>query len=421
MEAEGYAVNASGRGLLIGRREAMGDEQESVYLWVLPDTSREDFATQERPYLRRFMEAADEDPTARKYCVVPTLEGLSTDFRRDAQRLARVAIQAPAQFFDTEFKWEKDPRAASATQQLKRRGDEVSRARIAQPFRVIQSPPAFSESGTDLLAALRERLRGDSGPTMHVVVGPAGMGKSVLFESLFARLQDDFMSDKRSRQLSARPFALLPEHADSAAAQTVRSLLDAYLQTEPARPLQRGVFEYRLLNGMAIWLLDGLDEILERDRNFFDEYLMDIRTQPGGTTPPKIVICVRDSLFATHEGLRGFCEDFSEDAVVWELVKWQAAQKREYAHRRLRAEGAAFVKNLSAQPTLDDLASTPFYCRLLMDEFSASSLAGGDFLSNSYWIKRSIELSHASRIRACWSRSKKRMCATSLKQLLRKI
>lgn len=388
LEAEGYTVNARGRGLLIGRREAMGDEQELVYLWVLPDTSRENFATQERPYLRRFMEAADENPTAMKYCLAPTLGGLSTDFRRDAQRHARVAVRAPAQFFDTDFKWEKDPRAASATRRLKRRGEEVAKARIAQPFQVIQSPGGFREDGSDLLAALHKRLRSDSGPTLHVVIGPAGMGKSVLFESLFSHLQDDFQNDKRARLLSARPFALLPEHSDSTTARTVGSLLDAYLQTEPARPLRRDVFEYRLLNGMAMWLLDGLDEILERDHNFFDEYLMDIRTRPSGTKPPKVVICVRDSLFATHEGLREFCEDFKEDAVVWELAKWRASEKRDYARRSLGAKANSFIGELSAQPVLNGLASTPFYCRLLTDEFAGSF--EGNF-SEQWLLDRAID------------------------------
>ena len=378
--AEGWDVKARGRDLLRGDRDSSrgDDEKDYVYVWAPADVGG-DFSSREGPYLRRFEEAKEEHPTAEKVFLVPTLEGLSTEFRSGARRWHGVKTLVPAQFFDSDFKWERDGRAASATSELRRRGADRARTRIAQPFHIAQSPDPNSErDGTDLLDVLRAELRSrsdaDDRPTIHIVVGPAGMGKSVLFESLYARLYDDFQSDKRSFQLSARPFALLPEHLYDASAPTIGSLLDAYLRTEFARPMDRDMFNWKLVHGMGVWLLDGLDEILERDAQFFD-HLEDLMTMPFGEAPPSVLISVRDSLFSTHRGLNDFCNEFSGNVIVYQLSGWQRSSKRELARRELGSSEAAatFTDRLDASPALDELASTPYYCKLLTDEFETGA------------------------------------------------
>ncbi len=383
LEAEGYAVSDRGRellsDLLVGRREGMAGEQEYVYAWVLPDLANEDISTRERPYLRRFQEAREEHPGAAQYFIAPTRQGLSRDFTTEARRWHGVQFRVPVQFFDTDFKWDKDRNAASATSRLVARARHESRVatRVAQPYEIRQSPNPL-DGGEDLHTVLHEELRRpvdqNDRPNVHVVVGPAGMGKSVLFESLYAGLHTDFMSDKDSQRLSVRPFALLPEHINDASAPTVRSLLDGFLSTEMTRPLRRDVFEWLLVNGMGMWLLDGLDEVLERDNQFFDEYLMELMTKPFGQTSPAVLICVRDSLFATHRGLRDFCEEYRDHVVVYELSKWQRSSKIEFARRKLRdqTDALSFVERLQKVPTLDELASTPYYCDLLADDYPFS-------------------------------------------------
>lgn len=119
LEAEGWAVRARGRDLLRGDRDSRrgDDEKEYVYVWIPPDV-RGDFSSREGPYLRRFEEAKEDHPTAEKVFLVPTLEGLSSDFRSGARRWHGVKILVPAQFFDSDFKWERDERAASGRLRL---------------------------------------------------------------------------------------------------------------------------------------------------------------------------------------------------------------------------------------------------------------------------------------------------------------
>ena len=139
--AEGWDVKARGRDLLRGDRDSRrgDDEKDYVYVWVPADVGG-DFTSREGPYLRRFEEAREEHPTAEKVFLVPTLEGLSSDFRSGARRWHGVKILVPAQFFDSDFKWERDERAASATSELRRRGAQTARKRIAQPFHVVRAP-----------------------------------------------------------------------------------------------------------------------------------------------------------------------------------------------------------------------------------------------------------------------------------------
>lgn len=387
LEAEGWDVRTRGRDLLRGDRDGRrgDDEKEYVYVWVPANVGRS-FRTREGPYLRRFAEAREEHPTAEKVLLLPTLEGLSTEFRRGALQWYGVKIYVPAQFFDSNFRWEgSGKRTASATSELRRRGLEVANRRIAQPFRTISTLSSNGDGrGSDLLDVLLDELHNPLSrkdrPTIHIVVGPAGMGKSVLFESLYAHLYNDFQSKKRAQQLSARPFALLPEHLDDATAPTIDSLLEAYLRTELARPMNRDMFNWRLINGLGVWLLDGLDEILERDEQFFD-YLEDLMTMPSGETPPSIVICVRDSLLETHRGLKAFCEgDCRSYVIVYQLEGWQQESKTEFASKQFPSskEASQFVESLTHYPSLDELASTPYYCELLTEEFTSDGLQSDD-------------------------------------------
>ena len=393
LAAEGWDVKARGRDLLLGHRESRrgDDEKDYVYVWVLAELG-DNFGSQERPYLRRFEEAKEMHPTAELVLLIPGLEGLSTDFRSGARRWYGVKILVPAQFFDTDFRWERDRRTASATSELRKRGTATARTRIAQPFHVIQpSDTNGNDRPADLLGVLHEALRGSlSEPTIHIVVGHAGMGKSVLFDSLYAHLYDDFLADKRALHLSARPFALLPEHISDATAPTIGSLLDVYLRTEFAGPMDRAMFNWKLVHGLGTWLLDGLDEILERDPRFFD-HLEDLMTMPGGDRSPSIVICVRDSLFATHRGLKDFCEEYRSNVAVYQLDGWGETAKGAFARQQLESEDNAkeFITRLIDRPALDSLASTPYYCSLLIEEFDSEGLRPGD--SETDILERALE------------------------------
>ena len=144
-----------------------------------------------------------------------------------------------------------------------------------------------------------------SGPPVHLVIAPAGFGKSHLFRSLYAQLYDDFMAAKSEERRALRPLPLLPDYLASASAPTLKALVQSFLTTEVARPLRLESFEWMLTHGFACFLLDGLDEVIARDPHFF-EYVYELLTRPDVPRPPKILICVRDSLLVSNRGLRGF-------------------------------------------------------------------------------------------------------------------
>ena len=87
-----------------------------------------------------------------------------------------------------------------------------------------------------------------------------------------------------------------------------------------------------------------------------------------------MVICVRDSLFATHTDLREFCEDYDEYIEVYKLEKWQTPSIRRYARTALGDRADQFLAVLRARQSLSDLASTPYYCGLLVEQFTSGRL-----------------------------------------------
>src|SRR5206468_992323 len=100
-------------------------------------------------------------------------------------------------------------RAASAIADI--RSLEILDKRVPQPY-MAQGPSGESAPGPDLLDTLFDELAKTELPTIHVVVGRAGIGKSFLFRALFARAYDVFLQAKAGLVAKPRPIPLLPEH-----------------------------------------------------------------------------------------------------------------------------------------------------------------------------------------------------------------
>lgn len=376
LKAAGYMTTQRGRDLIVGtRRTSVGHEDEVILVWVPIMDARRLFQPQEGPYLARFQGATEEYPQARKFMLVPTFEQMTSGFRQAAKQIYNVNIRVPIQFFDAPFVQEESPGrvASSKVRELVDRAEEKAPHRVPQPFTSHDA----SGKGQDLLAVLTEQLQRQIRPSdknVHIVVGPAGAGKSILFEALFARLYRDFIEDKRRLTVvpRPRPLPVLPEYLPAAVAPTLRALVDAFIATEIAAPVTRPVFEWMLSNGFAAWLLDGLDEIISRDQDFFT-YLLEVLTNPG-TSPPRIVICVRDSLLTTNDDLREFCESYSANIQIYELAKWDTTSKKEFAKKVLGAAADGFMARLRQSPTLSQLSSTPYYCSLMAEQYQRGLL-----------------------------------------------
>jgi hypothetical protein len=371
LEAEGYAVSPR-REVFFGSRRTHSDETEYTYVWVPDGYDPKRFSSRESGFLTRFDEASGSNPGASKFMVLPTLEGLSRQFREGVLGWYRVNIRTPVQFFDTDFKWDISPDAPSEAKKLRDKGLDEGRKRVMQPY----TREDAKESGEDLLDTLRNRMirHGDREKSIHVVIGPAGIGKSYLFDVLFAELHAAFMSHKtRGGPYAPRPLALLPELIPMADARTVRSLLAVYLQTDFARPLKRETFEWSLCNGLAVWMLDGLDELIAQDPSFFD-YLLELQTLPNAPYKPKVLVCIRDALLSSHGAFREFLEEYHVQTAIYRLSRWEFPSKRQFAEITLKNSSPEFMSILSNKPSLNELASIPYYCDLLTQRFRDGQL-----------------------------------------------
>jgi len=380
LEAQGYKILQKQRDFLHGARPVPGQETHDYLVWVPRIDEASSFRTQEGPYLSRFSDAAKNFPSAARVMLVGLREGLSPNFRSEVTKY-RVAVRVPVEFFDTPFRAEEATSlgALSVADKIRERAKKIDPLRMPQAF-TLRSGDS-QQKGTDLLDALfRKNTEVESAgtrnkPSINLIVGPAGIGKSVVFDALFWQLYERFLEFKRQRRLFPRPLPLVPEHLRTATARNLKSTIESALRTDFALPIEFTAFEWMLANGFAIWLLDGLDEVMGRDPEFFN-VIWELLTKPGGTVPPTIVLCVRDSLLATSENLRDFCEELQEDITIYELSPWELSSKRAYAEKALRppSEAARFIQVITTRPELNNLSSTPYYCSLLVDLFQTGDL-----------------------------------------------
>jgi hypothetical protein len=371
LEAEGYKMQLRPGGLLNGTKKGFVGLSENIYVWVLDDEPSQ-VRAQEARLLKQFGDISAASPFGHRFLLTQSLEGLSKEFRDEARRWYNIRVAIPATFFDTAFTWELSPEASGAARRLADRGEEKLRLRIPQPF---THTVGDGEPGADLLPHLVDRLRGPAkqDKAVHFVIGPAGIGKTYLFESLFAELYNKFHQDKRAQRPAPRPLPLLPDHLELADGPSVRALVRALLESEFSRKLDMPAFEWMLANNTGAWLIDGLDEIIAQDPDFFN-FLLDTAMLSGGVGSPSIVICVRDSLLASNNDLREFIESYSEIVDVYRLEKWSSASKRRFAIMRFHAEPEPFLTQLDQSPVTQELSATPYYCDLLAQLFETDRM-----------------------------------------------
>jgi hypothetical protein len=361
LAANGWLVTQADSMLIGGARQGLGDVSDQVWVWAPPAHSPEQLRQREDGYLRRFEEQGQSQ--GQKFLLLESTEGLSADFRLRAFREFGVSLQVPTDFFDAPFTWELSRKAGTAASSMR---DRAHAGRIPQPFTSSTAYTSFDDLLPVLLRAFRPYA---DGPPVHLVTAPAGFGKSHLFRALFARLYSDFQEAKNAEVRALRPLPLLPEYLATAAAPTLKALVGSFLATEVARPLSLDSFEWMLTHGYACFLLDGLDEVISRDPHFF-EYMYELLTRSDAPHPPRILICVRDSLLVSNKGLRDFLDDAGHELVGrHRLAAWQRPSIEAYIRWRLAPGPAdALLRLLGDHPNLLELAGTPFYCEALTSE-----------------------------------------------------
>ena len=382
LESAGFQVSEETGGCLVADKLIFNAERDTRLVWV-PE-GRPGGGYDEGPLRDSISKVRANYPTtARATVVALRREGFSRDLQQSLMQ-SRVRLLAPIQFFDSRFRVEESPRAASSIADIRKNAQSL--ARVPQPFTTeFSSPDSAAQDHQDLFRRLRNEMGYNSGPSIRIIVGRAGIGKSYLFTALFDDLYKRFLEAKRSLSRLPRPIPLLPEHLKKTQVLRTDHLIDSFLHTDIADPMSSETFRWLLVNGFATWLLDGLDELYAGDTNFFD-YLLDLVTIPNSKA--QVTIWCRDSLLTTSRELSEFQEVCAGDDVlkIYRLDNWGTKSKRQFVW--LQKEGRlpkanegdsddvrAFLQILDRDESTRVMSGLPFYCRILFDQHVANDLA----------------------------------------------
>jgi len=384
LKSADFNILDSRDGFLVADQLRLGESHDTRLIWIVSSVPSNKFKELEENLLREFETVIPQYPNAIYSLLTSSLAGFSRDFRSELSKL-RVEFKTPVLFFDSPFKCEiTSETTKSAIDSL--RNDDLDWRRIEQPFSILVGDEV-KERGHDLLKHLLDDMQSASRPCLRIIIGPAGMGKTILFRSLFARLYKIFQENKNKRRAFPRPIPFIPEYFRGYGPSSLRTddLVNSFLSTEIAARILPATFEWMLSNGFAMWLFDGLDELYAGDKEFFD-YLLDLLTREGEKT--QIVICARDSLLRSCGSLADFLEQYhlgaSGEIRVYRLDNWEHSSKRKFAWVSLenrapkdeKEDSSKVSKFLSyiSRPYCKELSSIPFYCNLLVEEFKEGNL-----------------------------------------------
>ena len=377
LRVSNYEVGQKEKNFIVAEQPGLGGGVEQTCVWISTRDARQarDQVFLEAEYLNRFRGASARYRGGRLYFLVDTLEGFSQDFLTQAHREVGVKVQVPAYFFDMPFKHEVARHAASAI------ADLVNEAKDFEARRVAQAYESDGQVGIDLVPDLLAAIKSSQDAqeaSVWLVVAPAGQGKSILFSCLFNQLYQRFQENKRRRQLSPRPIPMLPVHIREAAGKNVAGLIDAFLRTDVGMPTTRRLFDWMIDNRHAMWMLDGLDEVIVKDGTFLS-YLENRITTPG--SKPAILICVRDSLLSTSDDLTDFVDYYQSVVKTFRLTPWDKQAVRTHAWLTLEgkkprkdtkdtARVRGYLNAIEASSALKTLVPLPFYADLMSEAYA---------------------------------------------------
>ncbi len=402
IKSHDYKMLDCREGFMVADKLFLGGEHDTWLIWITPPSvAVKNFNALEKRLLDDFDNMSAIYPKARYSIVAFSREGFSRDFLAEIRRLG-VRLRVPIQFFDTPFKHEEAPGSASIIKTLI--DSEATVRRVRQPYSLIMDGEA-KDGGEDLLSELLEEVKNGQGeasevPCLRVIVGAAGIGKSVLFQHFFRKLYSHFQDQKSRQKIFMRPIPLLPEYLHREFSLRTKTLISNFLRTDVANPVPNDTFEWMLCNGLSMWLFDGLDELYSGDPDFFQDLLRLLTNPPGKA---QILVCVRKSLLRTCEGFANLLDEFGAGPKnvirVYELNDWDYASKRMFAwlslEVRLPTKGekdtskvSGFLNAITKSKSLKLLSNLPYYCDLLMDEYLQGALT--DFSDDYTLIRHAI-------------------------------
>ena len=364
----GYSVVERSEELVVVDKIDIGGVRDTRIIWTPEEPEHDwEFSRIENRLLTSIQNKRVQYPESRGWILSYTFGGFSQEFLSNVRK-HNVLLRVPIQFFDMPFKYEEAPKYQSVISDLRK-----APVRIPQPFSIMRGGNLVKGNG-DLLEELWQDFRSLESPKLRIVVGPAGIGKSWLFRSLFSRLYTHFINQKRRLEVFPRPIPLLPSYIKKAGTLRTRELFRSFMDTEVASVVPQSTFEWLVVHGYATWLFDGLDELYAEDQDFFNN-LADILTRPVRNNRAGILICARESLLSSCEPFVEFLEDYGGEGdepviKIYRLEGWENPSKRAFASLHFDApRDDLFMKYITRTKSLRELSSLPYYCELLRKSF----------------------------------------------------
>ena len=172
---------------------------------------------------------------------------------------------------------------------------------------------------------------------------------------------------------TAIPLPLLPEYDPNG--RRLNDLLSSFIRVEVDRPIRREVLDWMVANGHGILMLDGVEEVMALDEDFADR-ILEYFTLPFTDGQPTILICLRDSLMNRNQVVIDFCTEYADRTTVYNLEKWDSKSIRSFSARNIlnQKDQRQFIRRIQSDSVLTDIASLPYYCDLLVQQFNDGHL-----------------------------------------------
>jgi hypothetical protein len=273
--------------------------------------------------------------------------------------------QVPVWFFDREFSVAKK---RTPLKLLEEDAAKYERERIEQPYKINREK---GEKGDDLLNYLMKDLEDPKESCLRIIVAPAGYGKTVLMATLYTKLREKFLENKKRQILGKRPLIMLPGHIKKA--PDLNGLINNFIGDEYDYGVANiEVFKFWVKKDFVIWLMDGVEELILKIPDEFIYQLLDEYIHAPDSLNPQIIIAIRKPILATSSELRETIEEYQGLGLkLYELCEWEKEQQKKYFDKNLIVnpeDKENFIKiDLTQSAALQKICSIPYYCRLVAD------------------------------------------------------